>query len=473
MNSMDDKKNGVSQGVGWGGKMVSARRGWGTQRANPGAPAAQRLCPSTLRGTCTQWATAGAPDAFRGATSARRGSGTQGANRGAPASQRRCSSTPRGSSTQRATAGAPEAPCGKEWWTRQGKELPTKPRWAEPRTAARSQCSVNPPGNHAEQDTWGSRTRKHREAGCGRPEDGAAQTVKRPPQQPAQLQYANYWAPLTHKRHILPHPAQPQHTNHWAPRTRRRHQQEHRPQRPTESSDPTRHAKGRMGDCPGPRKETITRRNVTQGGWLSMGMPMGRCPWLAVTVWTWMLWMTRMGHGRDAGGFTEGDQPPVLLPSRMNRHMSLRFSQFSEGRAACEADSIYHLQPRLQRRLKPVAFSSFHFVSTAQTAQTCIFYGIARKIRNIEIAFNDRRKCDTEPPPPSLPYGRPGATEEGAGRDEGEGDASGSCCVARALREARGHATAGARCRCWRTSSSTTAARTSNWMSPTRRSRAT
>ena len=30
-------------------------------------------------------------------------------------------------------------------------------------------------------------------------------------------QYANYWAPLTRKRHIPPHPAQPRHTNHWAP----------------------------------------------------------------------------------------------------------------------------------------------------------------------------------------------------------------------------------------------------------------
>ena len=35
-------------------------------------------------------------------------------------------------------------------------------------------------------------------------------------------------------------------------------------QRPTESSDPTQHAKGRTGDCPGPHKETTTRRNVTQ-----------------------------------------------------------------------------------------------------------------------------------------------------------------------------------------------------------------
>ena len=78
-------------------------------------------------------------------------------------------------------------------------------------------------------------------------------------------QHANYWGPLTRKRHILPHPAQPRHTSHWAPRTRKRHQQEHRPQRPTERSDPTQHAKGRTGDCPGPRKETATRRNVTQG----------------------------------------------------------------------------------------------------------------------------------------------------------------------------------------------------------------
>ena len=77
-------------------------------------------------------------------------------------------------------------------------------------------------------------------------------------------QYANYWAPLTRKRHTMPHSAQPQHTKYWAPRTRKRHQQEHRLQRPTESSDPTQHAKGRTGDCPGPRTGTTTRRNVTQ-----------------------------------------------------------------------------------------------------------------------------------------------------------------------------------------------------------------
>ena len=58
----------------------------------------------------------------------------------------------------------------------------------------------------------------------------------------------------------------PQCANSRAPRTRKRHQQEHGPQRPPEHSDPTQHAKGRTGDCPGPRKETATQRNVTQGG---------------------------------------------------------------------------------------------------------------------------------------------------------------------------------------------------------------
>ena len=70
---------------------------------------------------------------------------------------------------------------------------------------------------------------------------------------------------LTCKRHTMPHPAQPQHTNYWAPQTRKRHQREHRPQRPTESSYPTQHVKGRTGDCPRPCKGATTRRNVTQG----------------------------------------------------------------------------------------------------------------------------------------------------------------------------------------------------------------
>ena len=84
-----------------------------------------------------------------------------------------------------------------------------------------------------EQGTGASRTQKHSEAGYGWPVDRGAwttKTVKRPRQQPAQAhpQYANYWAPLTRKRHTMPHSAQPKHTNYWAPRTRKRHQQEHR-----------------------------------------------------------------------------------------------------------------------------------------------------------------------------------------------------------------------------------------------------
>ena len=54
--------------------------------------------------------------------------------------------------------------------------------------------------------------------------------------------------------------------HHRALRTRKRHQQEHRPQRPTDRSDPTQHAKGRTGDCPGPCEGATTRRTVTRGG---------------------------------------------------------------------------------------------------------------------------------------------------------------------------------------------------------------
>ena len=125
------------------------------------------------------------------------------------------------------------------------------------------------PGQHVEeQGTWASRTQKHSEAGYGWPVDrGAwtAKTVKRPLQQPAHPQYVNYWAPLTRKRHTMPHSAQPQHTNYWAPRTQKRHQQEHRPQRLAESSNATQHAKGRTGDCPGPVKEQQPDRRSHSG----------------------------------------------------------------------------------------------------------------------------------------------------------------------------------------------------------------
>ena len=72
----------------------------------------------------------------------------------------------------------------------------------------------------------------------------------------------------------------PQCAKDWAPRTRKRHQQEHRLQRPSERSDPTQHAKGRTGDCPGPHRETATGRHVTQGG--GGGLSPDACPLNAV-----------------------------------------------------------------------------------------------------------------------------------------------------------------------------------------------
>ena len=146
-----------------------------------------------------------------------------------------------------------------------------EPIRGRPAVRGKSTYGGRPGQRVEEQGTWASRTQNHSEAGYGRPVDrGAwtAKTVKRP----AHPQNANYWAPLTCKRHTMPHSAQPQRTNYWAPRTRKRHQQEHRPQRPTERSDPTQHAKGRAGDRPGPRKGTTTRRNVTPGGGGGLGM---------------------------------------------------------------------------------------------------------------------------------------------------------------------------------------------------------
>ena len=125
------------------------------------------------------------------------------------------------------------------------------------------------PGQRVEeQGIWASRTQKHSEAGYGRPVDrGAwtAKTVKRPRQQPAHSQYANYWAPLTCKRHTMPHPAQPQYTNHWAPR--KQHQQEHRPQGPHTRNAATRRSTRREErvTVQGPVKKS-TGRNVTGGG---------------------------------------------------------------------------------------------------------------------------------------------------------------------------------------------------------------
>ena len=108
-----------------------------------------------------------------------------------------------------------------------------------------------------EQGTWASRMQKHSEAGYGRPVDRGVDGINSQTT-PATTSTTSIRQPLgaiDAQTHTLPQLAQPRHTNLWAPRTRKRHQQEHRPQRPTERSNPTQHAKGRTGDCPGPRKE--------------------------------------------------------------------------------------------------------------------------------------------------------------------------------------------------------------------------
>ena len=61
------------------------------------------------------------------------------------------------------------------------------------------------------------------------------------------------------------HRLQPWQAQYWAPHTQKR-SDTHRPRGRPANDDPTHSAKGRTGDCPGPRRETNEGRNVTQGG---------------------------------------------------------------------------------------------------------------------------------------------------------------------------------------------------------------
>ena len=106
-------------------------------------------------------------------------------------------------------------------WARKGKEPPTKPGWAEPRPTARPPCSVNRPGHHAG-------------AHATRDQQGARRAHARP---------MEWWGAGGVDGRYNPR----------------------RSGAPTKRSDPTQHAKGRTGDCPGPCKGTTTRRNVTRG----------------------------------------------------------------------------------------------------------------------------------------------------------------------------------------------------------------
>ena len=56
----------------------------------------------------------------------------------------------------------------------------------------------------------------------------------------------------------------PQCANYWAPLTRQRHHEEHWLQWPSQSIDPTQHAKGRTGDCPG-RETDLFSKTLGEG----------------------------------------------------------------------------------------------------------------------------------------------------------------------------------------------------------------
>ena len=72
-------------------------------------------------------------------------------------------------------------------------------------------------------------------------------------------------------------------------------------QRPTERSNPAQHSKGRTGDCPGPRKETATRRNVAQGG-CQVCSP--------TTVQTCVVWGCSVGGDQRHHGSVSAPPPP-------------------------------------------------------------------------------------------------------------------------------------------------------------------
>ena len=153
--------------------------------------------------------------------------------------------------------------------------------------------------------------------------------------QPAQPQYAHYRAPLTHKWHPQ-QPRQPQYTNYWALRTPKQQQQEHRLQRPTKRSHPT---KGRTFYCPGPRQETATQRNVTQGGGMdnlttgndSIMLHMSTCPYGCCSCshcWCTTQRYSATMHGqRYVLHDTASPLPPFLLKHQLRHQLWLVVGQ--------------------------------------------------------------------------------------------------------------------------------------------------
>ena len=136
--------------------------------------------------------------------------------------------------------------------------------------------------------------------------EGGGGAVKRPRQQPAQPSIRQLLGAADAQ---TAHPA----TSSTAPthqllgsgrgRSRKRHQQEHRPQRPTERSDPTQHAKGRTGACPGPRRSNNPTECHTggpvKGRFFKVDFPSAKL-WIKI-FWGWV-------------GLGAKPPPPLLWP---------------------------------------------------------------------------------------------------------------------------------------------------------------
>ena len=101
---------------------------------------------------------------------------------------------------------------------------------------------------------------------------GQQKTIKPPLQQPAQPRYANYWAPLTHKRHLL-QPAQPQHTNDGL----------------CERGNNTSRSTGRSS-----QQNAATQHSMRRDEWVTVQCPVKKQQ------------PNGMSHGGGGGGFTRG-----------------------------------------------------------------------------------------------------------------------------------------------------------------------
>ena len=134
-------------------------------------------------------------------------------------------------------------------------------------------------------------------------------------------------------------PTANQHTNHWAPRTRKRHQQEHRPQRPTESSDPTQHAKGRTGEQqPDGMSHRTARTRISW--WEKMKFTNGNID--LDYFWCAKFWIFGFQTPPSLGSTLLTTHPLQPLPVGVRRH--LHISPQKNGKPAQALRSLHELQ---------------------------------------------------------------------------------------------------------------------------------